>query len=684
MATWGSAAWGNATAAPRKSAWGEATTPAWGSGIMNNPTALGAVMPKPVKAMPAGARPEVSQIVNPFGGRSAGQVTGTAGMFAPPTPKDSGYSVDANQPGFLDKPGTGEQWYAANQNQINKSGDLGNFINGATGRLMGMDYQPSNSTGAFGQMQKELGGGPQQGTSNAWGVASQLRNPTAGEGVMQTAAGMFAGPNLAHNYATDTAGYFKSPTNTQGYADSLRGQFGPGQGQTGALAASGQLTNGGPGAAETNLAATDRALGGIHYGDEAIDFDANHLTNNTAGYADALGGFAQTRGTTGTEANKFLPGLENPSNSEQLYASGNEGLNFAYDRSLKQRTRELQDRMAAAGLFGSGATARGMEELSADTIANQARDMASLAGQADQAHLGRAGAAQSFSTAADADALSRARLGLEGYQAGDQQQAANVGLMNNVFGLASGEGLQKVGLRTTSANNAQQAMIDRLFKGGSLGIDADRAGNERTRLGLDVNSAADTQGLNRMLGGSTVAAAGDQSLFDQGTRLGNIGHQMTADEISRLDTSARAGVSGDVTNADRLQKLVAAGVDVDKLKGEAAKIGISVEDLIGKLTEQNDRNEWQRTKDREGMAVDVQNLFQGRYGTQFDQLMRLGGAKAGVDQTNSNASAEETYKTTVAQIQQLVDSGKLTAQQGQQMMDDLGQALGIGLKAFGK
>lgn len=648
MAAWGSTAWGNATAAPKKSMWGAATTtPSWGATSNYSKNA------------------DVQGAVNPFGTRNAAGAAKQVGYLKPPVNVDTSHINTTD----LSAPGTGENWYANNQQQINKSGDLGDFLHGAAGRLFGMDYQPTNATGAYKTMQDQLGG-PQPGATNAWSVADQLRQKTAGEGIMGQAASMFGGPNLAHNYATDTAGFFRAPTSTQGYADSLKGTFGPGQGQTGAYGAAGQLA-GGPGAAETNLTAADRALGGINYGDRGINFDANNLSNDTQNYAQQLGGFAQTTGGTGREATKFLPGLEAPSNSEALYASGNQGLDAAYARTTSQRSRELENRLAASGLFGSGATARGLEEIAADSAANQARDMASLAGQADQARIARTGAAQSFSSAADADALSRARLGLEGYQAGDQQNAQNVGLTNDMFGLASGEGLQKVGLRNTAASNAQTAATDRLFKGGSLGLDADRAGNERTRLGLDVNRSADDSSLARMLGGSTVATAGDQSLFDQGTRLGNLGHQMTADEISRLDTSSKSGIAGDTTNADRLAKLAAAGVNVDQLRQEAARIGVSVEQLLGNMTGQNDVQEWQRTIDRQNLATGAQDLFQGRTGKYFDQMMALAKAKAGITADATGKISDEQAQIVRDTIQGYITEGKMTQQEGDQLREDI-------------
>lgn len=88
--------------------------------------------------------------------------------------------------------------------------------------------------------------------------------------------------------------------------------------------------------------------------------------------------------------------LNTPSYSEQLYESGNQGLNTWYDRERDKRQKRLEDQMSAMGVFGSGATARGMFELEAELGAQQARDMGDLAGRADTyrgQRLDRAGGA---------------------------------------------------------------------------------------------------------------------------------------------------------------------------------------------------------------------------------------------------------------------------------------------------
>jgi hypothetical protein len=85
-----------------------------------------------------------------------------------------------------------------------------------------------------------------------------------------------------------------------------------------------------------------------------------------------------------------------PSYAEQLYESGNQGLNTFYDRERDKRQKRLEDQMSAMGVFGSGATARGMFELESELGAQQARDMADLAAKADNARISRLGEQRSW------------------------------------------------------------------------------------------------------------------------------------------------------------------------------------------------------------------------------------------------------------------------------------------------
>ncbi len=656
------------------SLWGAAsgTAPTWGAWAKQVPQAVNGAG---VKQLPnAGAlfasnptltKGVASTVTNGSALGTAGRLPGAASMFSAPAPTKSPL-VDETQTGFMNKPGTGEQWFADHQADVNRPLGMDSFMNASQGRLLGMNYQPTTAAGAFGQMSSELKN-PTQGITNAQGVSGQLRNTTAGEGMMSNAANMLGGPNLAHNYATQTAGQFQTPGASENYYSQMApGLQQQGQGEQNAYSLLGQFAA--PGAAEGNLGVTDTALGKINYGDMGIGATQN-LTNNAAGYFGQNLKDVNGTNTVGQESQNFLPGLRELSNSEQLYNSGNQGLDSAYAREADKRTRELQNRMAATGMFGSGTTARGMEEVQADIAASQARDMASLASQADQARLGRTGAALSFSDAAGKEGLSRLGLGLQGATAADASNLGNVNAMLGATGQASQEALGKVGARTTAANAAEQAQLDRLFKSGQTGLAADQQGLQRTQLGGTLAHNASADQINRLLGGSTVAAAGDQSQTNQATALGGIGNNMTQDEISRLNTSGTLGISADAQRTAQLNTLMQGATSLDDLRQKAAQLGISIEDLIGRTTQSDDQLHLAQTMQNQNMANGVQGMFEGRYQNQATNTLAGAQAQSGLVSSASGAASDADMSLGRDLINGLISGAKMTQQQGDQLSE---------------
>lgn len=182
--------------------------------------------------------------------------------------------------------------------------------------------------------------------------------------------------------------------------------------------------------------------------------------NRTAGYADralAPGGYFQTPGYQEGYAARNLPGLEGTkSYAEQLYESGNQGLNTFYDRERDKRQKRLEDQMSAMGVFGSGATARGMFELEAELGAQQARDMAGLAGQADTSRLARHGEARATASAGDQGALDRYSTGAEIGNLADasvDRQGRGLADVGTQLDTAEGRRLERAGRAAESAQS---------------------------------------------------------------------------------------------------------------------------------------------------------------------------------------------------------------------------------------
>jgi hypothetical protein len=460
--------------------------------------------------------------------------------------------------GFMNKPGTGEKWWQDNQREINDPGKFGDHLTAATGRILGQNYQPTNTIGANDTI-KGAYTQPTYGVTNAGDVSRQLKNTTRGENIQTEAADFFRGPNLASDYAKGSAAFFKKPTRSGGYADDMiPGLQEQGQG-------------------ETNV-----------YG---------QLGENIVG----------------TESGNFLPDLRGKSRSESLYDSGNEGLNTFYDREAQKRSRVLTNQLAATGMFGSGETVRGLSEIHADLGASQARDMADLARQADEAFLGRSGEARAFSTA------------------------------------AGGEALDRMG----------------------MGLDADRVGLDRTRLGGDLVNQADVNDLDRVMGGADVAGQGDESRRLQGEALANVGHNLTQDELDRLGMSADTGLAGDQERRQQLDLILESATSADDAREKAARLGLDIEELLGDMTLAGDEQNWGRTLDRFGMASDVQDMFEGRWGDRVERELGAGKAQAGLVAGATDKISDTDMQLGKDTIENLVATGALTAQQGEQLLEDL-------------
>lgn len=149
-------------------------------------------------------------------------------------------------------------------------------------------------------------------------------------------------------------------------------------------------------------------------GEAAGFFRGPNLTRDFAQGALGPNGYFNQPGQREGYAGRQLPGMENTkSYQEQLYESGNQGLNTFYDRERDKRQKRLEDQMAGMGVFGSGATARGMFELEAELGAQQARDMAGLAGQADAGRIARFGEARATAGAGDEGGIDRFKGGAE-------------------------------------------------------------------------------------------------------------------------------------------------------------------------------------------------------------------------------------------------------------------------------
>lgn len=621
---------------------------------------------------------------NPQG---TGTNTGTYRPDLPPSPVGGQASwgspdpfTPIQQPGTMRAPGAYEQWYEQNKSRYSQPTTLSSYYNQVSGKFAGQRFQPTNSQGAYNQVQQRLGS-PSYGQQNAQSISTQLRGQSAGEGFMGAAAGMFTGRNNATDFygqsqgriqaganqtdarriagqleqrtqgegAMDRAvGMFGGPNQTNNYYGQVRDQFSaPGDIEYYWDSTQDDFTRAGLGEryAQDELRGTDwgnidQMLRAQNYGNSAImDMQsAQGMNQRTAGV------FNENRGLTGRnlvgqELDYFRDPLRANSYSEDLYESGNQGLNTYYDRENEKRTRELQDRMAAMGVFGSGETVEGMAEISAELGSQQARDMAGLAQQADQARLARAGALTDMAGAAGQEELARVdmlrQLGMDADQIGQ----GNAQMLLDAYGLASDEGLGKMD-RYLQGQGVALGAIDR-------GLAADRLGLDRLTAGANVADMSSRFGLDRTMAGGELARSADDSRWAQAAGLSGAGAASASAELARRQAAAQTylNAAGEerqwldmgadmAKNADESRWAQAAGLaSTGNMMSTAELNRLNASSAMGLARDQEERL---RMNDMFRAADDLDENYRQ---AQEDELTWLttGGSMAGaVDTSNLN------------------------------------------------
>lgn len=546
--------------------------------------------------------------------------------------------------GVLSGPGAYEQWYKQHSGEYDKPTRLDNYWEGLQGRTGGQGYQPTTSQDAWGSVKSTLSG-PGQGTTNAYDTSSKLsKSGSPGETMLGSAAGYFQGDNKTAAYAKKLGtGMFTQPGQAESYYDQAGGQLkGQGQGQGMAYGNAGQMQQ--PGAAEQNNNRVQGMLGGNN---------ASRDFNQGLGASGFMG-----KNTVGNEASYFAPGLREKSNSENLYDSGNQGLNTYYDREAQKRTKALSDQMASMGVFGSGATARGLYELHGELGAAQARDMASLAAQADQAHLGRSAAAQSFAKDAGGEELARYGLGMQAAGQSDESTRGNAGLMNE------------------ASRNAQDLQLQRLFQGGQLGLQSDAEGRARIELGGTLAQNAQTGAMNRAKTGADIQKSADESMFDQGRGLADTGNMLSTQYLDRMKSSADIGLRGDQESRSRANDYFKNAGDLDTRRLDSETYN---RDTAGGV----DQQDAGRRLAGGNAAETAQNMFEKRERYGIQDKSALANSQAQLVQGALGKSADEQRAIYEDVINSIMAGGQATREQAEAQAQQMFQAYGIAVNAAG-
>jgi hypothetical protein len=540
-------------------------------------------------------------------------------------------------PGVLTTPGEGEKWWDEHKGYYDKPTNLQGYWEGLQGGM-----QPNATQSAWGQNQDWYNKGS-AGAGNASEISTNLRDRNAGEKTIGEAKNYFTGDNQTYDYNKAVGGAFRKEGAAETYANNnTAGLTQSGQGGQGVYKTMGDWAT--PGAAEKNNTTAQRTLAG------------NNATRNfNTGMQNS--GFAQ-KNTTGDEFSYFQPELRQKSRSESLYDSGQGGqaLDTYYDRQSTKQSKALTDQMAAMGVFGSGATARGLSEMHADLGASQARDMAGLAAQADNAFLGRTGSAQSFASASGDEGIKRYGLGLQGAQASDESTRGNVTVGNQ------------------ASQNAENASIDRMFKGGTLGLAADQEARQRLELGGVFANNAQSQQLDRLKAGGDLAKSADSSVFEQGRGLADIGTAQSQQELNRLQQSTTAGLSADQELRARNDANFrnAQGLDDQNLKNAEFNKGVQVD-----LDAQN----YARQTAGQNAANGVQGLFETRQRYGIKDKQTLADSLSSLVMGVKNKSADEQAAMNEEIINSYMAETGVDRAAAEAYAQQLFQSAGIVLKA---
>jgi hypothetical protein len=511
---------------------------------------------------------------------------------------------DPNTPapgGVLTTPGSAEQWYAQNKGQYTQPTEYGGWFDEYKNKG---GWTPTEQTAAWDNAKTSLGT-TGWGVDNAKNMAQKLGSrKTSGESTMHGALSYFQGADSTSKYANslDKTQFTTPGAMEQFNTGAQKSLSGTGQG---AQYAYNSLSGfGKTGAAEDNVGEVRGMLGNA--GKTSGYFD-----NDIKGPNGLL-----SRNTTGKEFDYFQPQLREKSYSENLYESGNKGLNTFYDREHDKRSKRLSDQMSAMGVFGSGAMARSMFELEGEMGANQARDMAALAGQADQARLGRAGAAQSFSSAAGGEEIGRYGLGLDAAKGADESTRANAGILTNAANYAQVNQLARQRAGVDAALGADASYLDRIMGAGTLANNAQTQWGNRLKTGLDIYDTADA------------------SKRAQGTAIQGLGKAEADTEIGRLRDAANIGINADNTDLARVQAYLGGSKDMDAARLERDKVDAG---FFATVDAQKERN-----RDAAfNAAARAQELFQGRERLGIQDMTGVASQMSSLVASFTGASANE-------------------------------------------
>lgn len=227
------------------------------------------------------------------------------------------------------------------------------------------------------------------------------------------------------------------------------------------------------------------------------------------------------------------------------------GLDAMYDRLYQQGSKEIGAAGAARGSYNSGASLRGVQELSADLTSKHVKDLQSAVNAADAAKLGRdrygmdvmAGGDKSKvdrlsllgTTAEKAQASTLARL-LGGSTASNAAQASGTNRMNAL----------------TGASTALGNLVDQRNQTGSQASErAQTAADRRYRTGMDASKIAGDSYMDRLAKAGTAYGGATDRALNRVVQGGQLAGAAGVEDNTRVTSGQNAANSADVGKTNR-------------------------------------------------------------------------------------------------------------------------------------
>ncbi len=530
-------------------------------------------------------------------------------------------------------PGYGEDWWQSHKQQWDQPGAASNYWNGVQGwftnptqqeqTIQGYGTQMGNTPGALENLYNQYNANGEfttPGASEQWWArnGNQYNAPSEGERALSGVLPEYRQSTDMENWNAQHGGEF----NQAGDMERFYGQNVD------------KLYN------NNNLAQ--------HQGGIANDINS---AQNTGRFFGATAGDLLTPSYTENLADQYQRG---PSYNEQFLLGGGatQGLDQLYNRLQGQEARRLDTRAAAGGSFNSGAALRAQEESGADLSAQHVRDYMAASQAADTSRQADDTYGLNLMQGADTGLRGRIDLGLRGAGQADTQALARARAGQDLYTGVSDELRNNL---TTAGNWAQNSQADWLG---------------RMTEGANAANESSTQRINRLQGETTAGNDLSTQFLNRLTQGSEAADRTQTAWKNRIDLGVNAADREQMAWQNRLKD--AAGLQHDSQADILARLLGG-----GTLSNQAGGEDIQRYLGGQNSAIAAQNAKQGREAGVLDNLMKVGGAQAGVTERISDAARNGNAQAAMEEINGLLKSGQISAEEAQAKYGAQMQALGL-------